>query len=208
MMRMRGTRVAVFSIILLLSGCLIMGCSSLPSASTPQRETPPAAVGFSSGNITSPVPDSANFAYALSDLQQIEYPGTGNAASGNTTEPGILYIRGDRADATGNASSWLFVVRTMNRTSFVTYSHNGRSVTGWDPGFNGTLVPADRLVPVEKLFEQNTETLSGGISPGSNATWDLVMENATYTLTSHSTGTPRTRTFNATSGVLISSYDA
>jgi hypothetical protein len=201
MMGMRGTGVMVFSIILLLCGCLIMGCSSLPSTGTP-----PAPVGFSSGNITSPAPDSANFAFALSDINEIEYAGTGDATSGNTTEPGILYIRGDQVDATGNASSWLFVVRTTNRTSFVTYSHNGRSVTGWNAGFDGTIVPAGKLVPVEQLFEQNSASLSGGLPSDSNTTWDIVMENTTYMLTSHSTG--MIRTFNATSGGQISSYDA
>lgn len=203
MMGMRGTGGVAFSIVLVLCGCLIMGCT-LP-AGTPQQETPQAAGGFSSGNITTPAPDSPNFAFALSDLSQIDYTGTGEGASNTTAEPGILYIRGDQVDATGNASSWLFVVRSANATSFVTYSRNGRSVTGWNAGFDGTIVPAERLVPVEQIFEQNSAALPGGSPPDSSATWDLVMENATYTLSSHSSGTAHTRTFNATSGVLISS---
>lgn len=205
-MGIRGTRVVVFSLTLLFCGCMLMGCSSLPFTDRTQQETPQHTVGFSSGNLSTDSPEYTNFADALSDLTQIEYTGTGNATPNVTPEKGILYIRGDDVDSTGNARSWMFVVRNQNDTTFVTYTRNGRSIAGWSAGFNGTIIPEDKIFPIRDLFDQNHAAIFEGQVSNTTGSWDIIMENGNYTLTTHGAGVSRPQTFNATSGVLISAY--
>jgi len=206
-MGMRGIGIIVFLLILLFCECLLMGCSSLPFTDKPQQESVRDTNGFSSGNVTSYILEYTNFADALADLVQIEYGGTQNETSNGTFERGILYIRGDKVDATGNASSWMFVVRDGNETSFVTYTHNGRSIAGWSAGFNGTIVPDDKILPVTDLFDRNSAVLSGGQASDSTGSWEVIMEHGNYSLTRSGTEKSRTLVFNATNGVLIASYD-
>jgi len=206
-MGMRVTGVIVFLLILLFCECLLMGCSSLPFTDKPQQEPARNTNGISSGNVTSYIPEYTNFADALADLVQIEYGGMQNETSNGTFEKGILYIRGNNVDATGNASSWLFVVRDGNETSFVTYTRNGRSIAGWSAGFNGTIVPDDKILPVTNLFDQNSAVLSGGQASDSTRSWEVIMEHGNYSLTRSGTEKSRTQVFNATNGVLIASYD-
>jgi len=198
--------VIVFLCILLLCGCFIMGCSSLPFSGTPPQEIPRHTVGLSSGNISVYSPDYTNFADALSDLALTEHAGTGNATPDGITENGILYIRGDAVDPTGNASSWLFVVREGNKTSFVTYTPRGKSAAGWSAGFNGTIIPEERMFPIKDLFDQNHAAIFEGQASNLTGSWNIIMENGNYTLSSNGTGVSRTLIFNATNGVLISSY--
>jgi hypothetical protein len=203
---MRARGFLVFFAVLLFCGCLIMGCSSLPFIGSPQQETPQHNAGFSFTNITFASPDSIRFDDAISDLTQIEYAGTGEAPLNGTPEKEILYLRGDLVNTTGNANSWMFIVRNQNTTFFVTYSRNGRSISDWPAGFNGTAIPMDTMVPLGDLFDENQTALFAGQETNSTGAWEVIMENGNYTLTSMGTGSSRILVFNATSGVLISSY--
>lgn len=205
-MGMRARGIFVFSVILLFCGCLIMGCSSVPFIGSPQ-DTSRHNGGFSPANFTFASTNTTSFDDAILDLTQIEYAGTGEASPNGTPGKEILYLQGDHVDATGNASSWMFIVRNQNTTFFVTYSHNGRSIADWPAGFNGTPIPMDTMMPIRDLFDENNIAVFGGEATNTTGSWEVIMENGNYTFTPSGTGSSQTQVFNATNGVLISSYE-
>ena len=138
---MRVIACVIFSLTLILAGCLIMGCSSLPFPQGQQQETPATLTGFSSGNISYETATYNNFDDAIADLT-----GPVLSGSGNSSRTEIRYILGTDVDSTGDAERWVFAVDNANTTYLVTYDNNGRSIVAWPAGFSGYDISTDQII--------------------------------------------------------------
>jgi hypothetical protein len=204
---MHTSRHIIFSLMLILAGCLIMGCSSLPFLGQPQQATPSQISGFTAGNQTDEPSTYNNFENVISDLAQIAFADSNGTVANGPQGNEIVYISARELDTTGNASSWIFAVRHANTTSIVTYNHYGRTIVSWPAGFSGTVISTDQIVTPRGLIDHNRVLISGNQSTNETLSQGLVLENGTYTLTQSGQGTSRTLMFNATTGVQIASQE-
>jgi hypothetical protein len=196
---MRITAYIIFSLTLILAGCLIMGCSSLPFPGGQPQETPaPPVAGFSSGNIPYEPITYNNFDDALDDLVGMRFSGSDNS---NETE--IRYILGTGIDSKGDASSWIFAVDNSNTTSLVTYGHNGRSITTGSVRISGSIIATNHILTPRQLFKYDRDVIFANQNTNETLSQKLVLEDGNYTISQSGQGISRTLIFNATTGVQI-----
>lgn len=178
-----------FAVLMLLGLILGAGCS----APSPAGQTAPAPNGTPVSGFTriSPETGSVPFDEAYRNLRQ--YPPEAPDISSRTMP--VYYIHGTDIDLTGNASAWIFGVRSAGETVLLSYSGGGWQRIPWNVSLGGDGIDMEKIVTPDRLFSQNSAALEG--TAGRR---DLDFTRGDYTLTSMSGSTERVLTFNATTG--------
>jgi len=127
--------------------------------------------------------------------------------SENTTTTHIQLIRGYKLDATGNASSWIFVVRQLQQVSLVTYDRSGETVNTWLGGYPEKEIIISQIITPRKLFEKNREKIFQTPQAITTESRDLALAEEKYYLTITGKGKTRYLVFDAKTGALTSSND-
>ncbi len=126
----------------------------------------------------------------------------------NTTKTAhIQLIHGYKLDATGNASSWIFVVRQPQQVSLVTYDRSGETVNNWQGGFPENEIIISEIITPRKLFEKNREQIFSTRQAITNESRELALADGKYYLTITGQGKTRLLVFDAKTGALTSSND-
>jgi hypothetical protein len=125
-----------------------------------------------------------------------------NHVSGNLQNLTIYYVRGDNMDESGRAEQWIFGTHEGNSTSMLIYDYTGITTIAWQG-----LLPeqeintADILSPADiiKTVYPEYQNITGN--------FEFEMSNGEYRVTGPSGSHPREYRINATTGVLIATYD-
>lgn len=143
-------------------------------------------------------------------IPNVQYIGINReeSTSDNTTETThIQMIRGYKLDATGNASSWIFIVRQPELVSLVTYDRSGEKVNTWQGGYPEKEIIISQIITPRKLFEKNREQIFKTPLAITTESRELVLTEGNYYLTITGQGKTRDLVFDAKTGVLTSSND-
>ena len=128
--------------------------------------------------------------------------------SENTTKTThIQLIRGYKLDATGDASSWIFVVRQPPKVSLITYDHSGETVNTWLGGYPEKEIIISQIITPRKLFEKNREQIFQTPQAITTESRELALAEGKYYLTITGQGKIRYLVFDAKTGALTSSND-
>jgi hypothetical protein len=119
----------------------------------------------------------------------------------------IQMIRGYDVDATGNATSWLFVVRQPDQISLVTFDRFGEKVSAWQGTYPEKAINISQIVTPRELFATNHDTIFPTPDVVSAESRELALAEDTYYLTITGQGTTRYLVFDAKTGALTSSND-
>lgn len=128
--------------------------------------------------------------------------------SQNTTKTTHIHlIRGYKLDATGNASSWIFVVRQPQQVSLVTYDRSGETVNTWLGGYPEKEIIISEIITPRKLFEKNRDQIFKTPQAITTESRELALAEGNYYLTINGPQKTRYLVFDAKTGVLTSSND-
>lgn len=131
-----------------------------------------------------------------------------DSTSDNTTgSTHIQLIRGYKLDATGNASSWIFVVRQLEQVSLVTYDRSGEKVNAWQGGYPEKEIIISQIITPRNLFEKNREQIFKTPLAITTESRELALTEGNYYLTITGQGKTRYLVFDAKTGALTSSND-
>jgi hypothetical protein len=133
---------------------------------------------------------------------------TAEKTAQNTSETThIQLIRGFNLDATGNASSWIFVVRQPEQVSLVTYDHYGETVNNWQGKYPEKEIIISQIITPRQLFERNREQIFPTPLAITTESRELALAEDKYYLTVTGQGKTRHLVFDAKTGALTSSND-
>jgi hypothetical protein len=209
---MSKTPLVFFMILLVIAGCFIAGCSSLPfsgtpPAGTPKNETPKKIDVGLTGHDIPRVSGKYSFEDTVVDLAATDFDSENGAMLNESSEIHIRYIRGSDLDENGNAERWVFIIDHRNQTSMVSYNRQGMNVLSSPGTIKRADIFTDQILSPRDLIARNHAEIFGSSPAGTPAIQELTLDGGSYTLTISSTGKPRVITFDAKTGVLISSND-
>ena len=131
-----------------------------------------------------------------------------DSTSDNITETThIQLIRGYKLDATGNASSWIFVVRQPQQVSLVTYDRSGETVNDWQGRYPEKEIIINQIITPRKLFDKNREQIFPTPQAITTESRELALADGKYYLTITGQGKTKYLVFDAKTGALTSSND-
>jgi hypothetical protein len=191
---------AVFFILLLvLTSCLIAGCSSPQSPGVPASQE---KTGFSSGAANAGIPGKLSLEDAIGYITT-EWAGPENAAPvGGPMAKRIRYIHGANLDEQGYAGSWMLVVDAGGKSSMVTISSTGVSVSA-APGITSwTEIDPGRILYPGELVKKNQAVIFNPSQSSTVSSRSLSLEDGNYIITLSGKNGQQTLVFNATTGVL------
>ena len=148
-----------------------------------------------------------NFEDIAPDIQYVGIMHENITAQNTTGTNHIQLIRGNKLDATGNASSWIFVVRQPQLVSLVTYDRSGETVNTWLGGYPEKEIIISQIITPRKLFEKNREQIFPTPQAITTESRELALADGKYYLTITSQGKTRYLVFDAQTGALTSSND-
>lgn len=208
---MRKAAYAFFFILIIVAIIVLIGGISLPFFETSQQNVPQKIdVGFVVLN-QSDGSQGVNFEDFAPDVRYLginwEDSPSANVSEQIATNTHIQLVRGYNVDLTGNASSWLFVVRQPEQVSLVTYDHYGQKVDVWQGKYPEKEIFIDQIITPRALFNLNGKTIFPTQQSVNNESRELALAEDKYYLTI--TGQEKTRNlvFDAKTGALISSND-
>jgi len=208
---MRKVAYVIFFIVLVVAILVILGGSS-PSVFTPPKQATESKVnvGFAVLNqsdefVRVSFEDVApGIRYLGINWEDSTSAGTADTTAENTH---IQLIRGNNLDATGNASSWLFVVRQPEQVSLVTYDRYGEKVSAWPGKYPEQEISISQIITPRELFEKNRELIFPTPLAAGSDSRELALAEDTYYLTITGKETTRYLTFDAKTGALTPSND-
>ena len=121
----------------------------------------------------------------------------------NTTTTSIRLIRGHDLDATGDASSWSFIVRQPEQVLLVTNSRYGEKQYNWSGKYPEDEINLSRIITPRELFLKNRALIIPTEESVTNESRELSLAGNTYYLTITGQGT-RDLEFDATTGAYTS----
>ena len=148
-----------------------------------------------------------NFEDIAPDIQYVGIMHENITAQNTTGTNHIQLIRGNKLDATGNASSWIFVVRQPQLVSLVTYDRSGETVNTWLGGYPEKEIIISQIITPRKLFEKNREQIFKTPQAITTESREIALANGSYYLTINGPGKTRYLIFDAKTGALTSSND-
>jgi hypothetical protein len=148
-----------------------------------------------------------NFEEIAPDVQYVGIMRENITAQNTTGTNHIQLIRGYKLDATGNASSWIFVVRQPQQVSLVTYDRSGETVNTWLGGYPEKEIIISQIITPRKLFEKNREQIFKTPQAIITESRELALAEGKYYLTITGPGKIRYLIFDAKTGALTSSND-
>lgn len=199
----------VFFFFLLLGAIIVMlGGISIPFFNTfPQTPHPKVDVGFTVLNQSDEFP-GVNFEDFIPRVQYLGVNWEDSESAKNAQQTAdtthIQMIRGYNLDATGNASSWLFVVRQPDQVLLVTYDHYGEKVSDWQGKFPEKEIIISQVIPPRALFDMNRNAIFPTELAASTESRELALAEGKYYLTITGQGTTQYLEFDAKTGALTS----
>jgi hypothetical protein len=151
--------------------------------------------------------ERVNFEDIISNVPYVGINREENTSDNITKTTHIQLIRGYNLDATGNASSWIFVVRQPEQVSLVTYDRAGERVNTWPGGYPEKEIIISQLITPRKLFEKNREQIFKTPQAITTGSRELALAEGNYYLTITGQGKTRYLVFDAKTGALTSSND-
>ena len=148
-----------------------------------------------------------NFEDIAPDIQYVGIMHENITAQNTTGTNHIQLIRGNKLDATGNASSWIFVVRQPQLVSLVTYDRSGETVNTWLGGYPEKEIIISQIITPRNLFEKNREQIFKTPQAITTESREIALANGSYYLTINGPGKTRYLIFDAKTGALTSSND-
>jgi hypothetical protein len=148
-----------------------------------------------------------NFEDIAQDVSYVGINREENPFENTTKTAHIQLIRGYKLDTTGNASSWIFVVREPQQVLLVTYDRSGETVNNWQGGFPENEITISEIITPRKLFEKNREQIFSTRQAITNESRELALADGKYYLTITGQGKSRLLVFDAKTGALTSSND-
>lgn len=203
--------------ILLLMGacCIIAGCSYWPSSGsqTDEGKSGGVNIGFSTDNQT---PGAADYTSDIDtdSLYTISYPydpmpetfdelqSVNITRDKQSQDIHILYVSGNRLDASGKAERWTYAVRHLNRTFLVTFDNTGMKITDWNASLPTDEISFERVISPSDLFLRNRAAIFASADAEITEQRNIMIGNGMYTLTITSPVKSRTLVFDAMTGVL------
>ena len=145
----------------------------------------------------------AGMADAVNRVMDMQ-PGSG----GNTTGPWTIhYIQGKNLDAQGQATSWLFGIRSENTTTIILYDLAGLRIIPMAGALPTDAIDFNRTLSPAELINQTSLAMPKGDIAQTRSGIVIELVAGTYTITWPAGYSPQAISFNATTGALIRSYD-
>jgi hypothetical protein len=119
----------------------------------------------------------------------------------------IQMIRGHDLDDTGNATSWIFVVRQPEQVSLVTFDRFGQKISQWEGSYPENPINISHIVTPGDLFSKNYQVIFPAPESRQTEVRELALAGDTYYLTMTGAGKTRNLIFDAQTGALVSSND-
>jgi hypothetical protein len=198
----------VFFFILLVAAIIVMIWGSPLSFFYSSPQTPHAKVDV--GFIVLDQPNEfarINFEDVAQNVPYIGYKREGRTEENASETMHIQLIRGYNLDATGNASSWIFVVRQPEQVSLVTYDRSGGTINAWPGGYPGNEIIVSQIIMPRELFEKNRVQIFPTPEAVTAESRELALADGSYYLTITGQGKTRHLVFDAKTGALTSAND-
>ena len=202
----KGAYVFFFILLVVAIVVMIVGNPLSFFNPSPQATHPKVDVGFVVRNQSDEFV-RINFEDIAPDIQYVGIMHENITAQNTTGTNHIQLIRGNKLDATGNASSWIFVVRQPQLVSLVTYDRSGETVNTWLGGYPEKEIIISQIITPRKLFEKNREQIFPTPQAITTESRELALADGKYYLTITSQGKTRYLVFDAQTGALTSSND-
>ncbi|MDP2796209.1 MAG: hypothetical protein Q8N94_01695 [Methanoregula sp.] len=148
-----------------------------------------------------------NFEDIAPDVPYVGINREDSTAENTTKTTHIQLIRGYNLDATGNASSWIFVVRQPEQVSLVTYDCSGEKVNAWLGGYPEKEIIISQIITPRVLFEKSRVQIFPTPQIITAEFRELALAEGNYYLTITGQGKTRYLVFDAKTGALTSSND-
>ena len=204
---MRKVAYVFFFILLVVAIIVIIGGNPFSFFNpSPQATHSKVDVGFVVLNQSDEF-ERVNFEDIISNVPYIGINLEDSTSDNTTKTTHIQLIRGYKLDATGNASSWIFVVRQPEQVSLVTYDRSGEKMNTWQGGYPEKEIIISQIITPRKLFEKNREQIFPTPQAITTESRELALADGKYYLTITSQGKTRYLVFDAQTGALISSND-
>ena len=204
---MRKVAYVFFFILLVVAIIVLMGGIPLPFFDmSPQATHSKVDVGFVVLNQSDEF-ERVNFEDVAPNVPYIGFDREGSTAEKTAETTHIQLIRGYNLDATGNASSWIFVVRQPEQVSLVTYDRYGEKVNTWLGRYPEKEIIISQIIPPRELFNRNREQIFPTPQAINTESRELALAEDDYYLTITGQGKTRYLVFDAKTGALTSSND-
>jgi hypothetical protein len=204
---MRKAAYVFFFILLVLAIVIMIGGNPLAFFYSSQQTTHSnVGTGFNVLNQSNEF-ERVNFEDIISSVPYVGINREESTSVNSTKTTHIQLIRGYNLDATGNASSWIFVVRQPEQVSLVTYDRSGEKVNSWLGGYPEKEIIISQIITPRKLFEKNREQIFKTPQAITTESRELALAEGNYYLTITGQGKARYLVFDAKTGVLTSSND-
>jgi len=175
----------ILAICCIFAFSVVCGCTSAPSQ--------PSGEGAGIQDITHPVLETkTDLETALEELDMLAGEGLENV-----TGMEVVMVSGTAVTETASAGTWVLGVRQENATSLLVYSRGTWSRFAWSGALPDEPLHLDEIVMPGDLYRLHAATI--GV-PGEQT--DLLLEDGTYTIRSHS-DRPDAATFDARTGEAI-----
>jgi hypothetical protein len=204
---MRNVVYGFFFILVVAAIIIIMGVNPLSFFNpSPQATHSNVDAGFVVLNQSNEF-ERVNFEDIIPKVPYIGINREENTPDNITETTHIQMIRGYNLDATGNASSWIFVVRQPKRVSLVTYDHSGETVNSWLGWYPENEIIISQIITPRELFEKNREQIFPTPQMIVTESRELALTDGNYYLTITGQGKTKSLVFDAKTGALTSSND-
>jgi hypothetical protein len=204
---MRKVAYVFFFILLVVAIIVTIGGNPLSFFnSSPQATLPKVDVGFAVLNQSDEF-DRLSFEDIIPIVPVVGINSENSTAENITETTHIHLIRGYNLDATGKASSWIFVVRQPEQVSLATYDHYGEKMTAWLGKYPEKEINISQIITPRELFEKNREQIFPTPKAINIESRELALAEDNYYLTITGQGNTRNLVFDAKTGALTSSND-
>ena len=201
---MRKAAYVFFFILLVLAIVVMIGGNPLSFFSpSPQATHSKVDIGFIVLNQSNEF-ERVNFEDIIPNVPNVGILREDSTSDNITETTHIQLIRGYNLDATGNASSWIFVVRQPELVSLVTYDRSGERVNTWLGRYPEKEIIISQIITPRKLFEKNREQIFPTSLAITTESRELTLADGKYYLTTTGQGKTRYLVFDAKTGALTS----
>lgn len=204
---MRKMAIVFFFILLVAAIIVMLGIIPL-SFLNPFQQTTPAKADAAILVLNQPDEfQRINFETGARDVQHLGTDVEDSTVKNVSETTHIQLIRGHNLDATGNATSWMFIITQPGIVSLATYDRRGQTVNPWQGDYPEKEIIIGEILPPRDLFSKNRDQIFPDPGAITTASIDLALVENNYYLTITHAGKIRNLVFDAKTGALTSSND-
>lgn len=182
---------AIFAISALILLILCSACTSLPSDKEKEGGLQQVAIPAETPRIS----------FEEAKLSLGEYRKTSLNESSIVSEK-IYYVSANDVDEYGNATSWVFGVKTA-KTELLVYKGKVWTDIPWIIPELPSEIYSDRVISPKNLFAQNKAAIFGDSSKATTERRDIELKDGVYTVSITTGNSVRILNFNASTGAAI-----